>query len=130
MTNLIKPARALALALSVAIATTAVVAWRVPVASAAEATAADKALVDAAKARGEVGEQGDGYLGIVGAPVSAEIRSALTDINAGRAEVYKDTAAKTGVTAEAAGQATARQLFARVPAGQMYKPLDGAWTKK
>lgn len=29
---------------------------------------ADKAAVDAAKARGVVGEQSDGFLGIVGAP--------------------------------------------------------------
>ena len=28
------------------------------------------------------------------------------------------------------GEATARQLIARVPAGQMFKPLGGTWTKK
>ena len=39
-------------------------------------------------------------------------------------------AAKTGVTVEAAGQATARQLYDRIPTGQWYKPLGGSWTKK
>ena len=39
-------------------------------------------------------------------------------------------AAKTGVTAEAAGQATARQLIARLPAGEFYKAEGGAWVAK
>jgi uncharacterized protein YdbL (DUF1318 family) len=92
--------------------------------------AQSKIMVDAAKARGEVGEQGDGYLGPVNPGASAEVRAALAEINAGRAEAYRDTASKTGVTPEAAGQATARQLFARLPSGQYYKPLDGAWMRK
>jgi uncharacterized protein YdbL (DUF1318 family) len=96
---------------------------------AADAAAA-KAVVDAAKARGEVGEQGDGYLGLVVASAPAEVRAAVAEINAGRAAVYRDTAAKTGVTPEAAGQATARQLIERLPEGQSYKPLNGGWTRK
>jgi uncharacterized protein len=90
---------------------------------------AAKAAVDAAKAAGKVGEQGDGYLGII-ADADSALRAAVAEINAGRKQVYADTAAKTGVTIEAAGEATARQLIARVPAGQMYKPLGGSWTKK
>jgi uncharacterized protein YdbL (DUF1318 family) len=91
--------------------------------------ASDKAAVDAAKAAGTVGEQGDGYLGIVSS-ASPAVTAALTNINNGRAGVYAATAAKSGVTREAAGQATGAQLIARVPAGQYYKPLGGAWTKK
>ena len=92
-------------------------------------SAAAKAAVDAGKAGGEIGEQGDGYLGIVNGG-DAALRSAVAEINAGRAAVYRETAAKTGVTPEAAGQATAVQLFGRVQPGQYYKPLNGAWTKK
>lgn len=117
---------ALALALAASFATAATVAT-VP-AFAADAAAA-KAVVDAAKARGEVGEQGDGYIGIVGS-VGADVRAAVTEINNGRAGVYRETAAKTGVTAEAAGQAAARQLESRIPPGQFFKPLDGSWVKK
>jgi uncharacterized protein YdbL (DUF1318 family) len=90
---------------------------------------AAKQAVDAAKAAGKVGEQGDGYLGIIGDADSA-LRAAVAEINAGRKQVYADTAAKTGVTPEAAGEATARQLIARAPAGQMVKPLGGSWTRK
>ncbi|MBS0273808.1 MAG: DUF1318 domain-containing protein [Proteobacteria bacterium] len=90
----------------------------------------DKATVDAAKAAGTVGEQGDGYLGYVGGSADAATTAAVTAINAGRADVYRQTAAKSGVTPAAAGQATGAQLLAKVPPGQFYKPLGGSWTKK
>jgi uncharacterized protein YdbL (DUF1318 family) len=92
-------------------------------------SAAAKAAVDAAKVSGTVGEQADGYLGIV-AGGDAALRSAVAEINTGRAAAYKDIAAKTGVTPEAAGQATAKQLYARLAPGQFWKPLDGGWVKK
>jgi len=91
--------------------------------------AADKVTVDAAKAAGKVGEQADGYLGIV-AGADGTITAAVNTINAGRREVYSQTAAKSGVTPDAAGQATGAQLIAKVPSGQYIKPLGGAWTKK
>ena len=92
--------------------------------------AADKATVEAAKTAGTVGEQADGYLGYVSGSASPAITAAVTNINQGRADVYAQTAAKTGVTRDAAGQATGTQLIAREPAGQYFRPLDGAWTKK
>ena len=91
--------------------------------------ASSKAAVDAAKMQGVVGEQADGFLGIVKGGDPA-LRAAVAEINAGRAAAYRDTAAKTGVTAEAAGQATARQLIARLPAGEFYKAEGGAWVAK
>jgi hypothetical protein len=91
--------------------------------------AADKVTVDTAKAAGKVGEQADGYLGIV-AGADGTITAAVNDINAGRREVYTQTATKSGVTPDAAGQATGAQLIAKVPAGQFFKPLGGAWTKR
>jgi uncharacterized protein YdbL (DUF1318 family) len=92
-------------------------------------SAAAKAAVDAAKAAGTVGEQADGYLGIVAGGDGA-LRASVAEINTGRAAAYKDIAAKTGVTPEAAGQATAKQLYARLAPGQFWKPLDGGWMKK
>ena len=92
-------------------------------------SAAAKAAVDAGKSQGVVGEQGDGFLGIVSGG-DAGLRAAVAEINTGRAAVYKDIAAKTGVTPEAAGQATAKQLYGRLAPGQYWKPLDGGWTKK
>jgi uncharacterized protein len=93
-------------------------------------SAAAKAAVDAAKARGIVGEQGDGFLGFVAGGGDAALQAAVREINAGRAALYRQIAAETGVTAEVAGQATATRLFERLPAGQYYRPLGGAWTRK
>jgi|SRR6478735_1546234 uncharacterized protein YdbL (DUF1318 family) len=91
--------------------------------------AADKATVDAAKAAGTVGEQADGYLGIVSS-ADGTITAAVNEINAGRRQVYTQTATKSGVSPDAAGQATGAQLIAKVPGGQYFKPIGGAWTKK
>jgi uncharacterized protein YdbL (DUF1318 family) len=90
----------------------------------------EKAVVDAAKVAGTVGEQADGYLGFVSGSADAATTAAVSAINAGRADVYAQTAAKSGTTREAAGQATGAQLIARTPAGQFVKPLDGAWSRK
>ena len=84
---------------------------------------------EAAKAAGTVGEQADGYLGIVSGADGA-VTAAVNEINAGRRQVYTQTATKSGVTPDAAGQATGAQLIAKVPAGQFIKPLGGGWTKK
>src|SRR3979490_728175 len=59
---------------------------------AAAQTAAEKAAVDAAKARGQVGEQGDGYLGFVTPSTDPMLAAAVAAINSGRMQVYPDTA--------------------------------------
>jgi uncharacterized protein YdbL (DUF1318 family) len=92
--------------------------------------AADKARVESAKAAGTVGEQADGYLGFVSGSADAATTAAVSAINAGRADVYAQTAAKSGTTRDAAGQATGAQLIARTPGGQFVKPLDGGWSRK
>jgi len=58
------------------------------------------------------------------------VTAAVNEINAGRANVYAETAAKSGVTRDAAGQATGAQLIGKTPSGQFIKPLGGSWTKK
>lgn len=117
------------LMLALATATLALGAVAAPTISVAQSQAA-KQTVDAAKAAGKVGEQGDGYLGFVTGDADTALRAAVAEINAGRKQVYAETAAKTGVTVEAAGEATARQLIARALPGQFVKPLGGSWTRK
>lgn len=90
---------------------------------------ADKAAVDAAKARGVVGEQADGFLGIVGG-ADAATSAAVTHINEGRAKAYAGIAAKSGVSVQQAGEATAQQLIAKLPAGAYYRSAGGGWVRK
>lgn len=133
VTNLLK--RSTRAALSAPLLATALVLGTVGAGSVAYPAhasdlAAAKATVDAAKAKGIVGEQGDGYLGLVTGSADPATIAAMQTINAGRAAVYRDTAAKSGVSVQAAGEATAHMLLAKVPPGQYYKPLNGSWTKK
>jgi uncharacterized protein len=95
----------------------------------AQSLAADKAVVDAAKAKGEVGEQSDGFLGVVQGG-DASVAAAVAAINAGRASAYKAAAEKAGTGPEAAGAAAGQQLTARVPPGQYYRTAQGAWVRR
>ncbi|HEX5379634.1 MAG TPA: YdbL family protein [Phenylobacterium sp.] len=92
--------------------------------------AAAKAVVDAAKAEGVVGEQADGFLGFV-KPGDAAVKAAVAEINAGRAEVYREAAARNGVTPEAAGGSAYVSVIAgKLKPGEYYKPNGGGWVRK
>lgn len=127
-----KRSRPLALALSLFAACAAGLALSVvtiaPVAAADLASA--KATVRAAKTQGIVGEQGDGYLGLVTGSADPNVGDAVNAMNQERKKTFNEIAAKSGVTVDAAGQAAATQFFAMTPSGQYYKPLGGGWTKK
>ena len=86
--------------------------------------------MDAAKAAGQVGEQADGFLGLVSGDAPPPVRAAVAEINAGRADAFKEAAAKAGTDAAAAGAAVAQQLLARMPAGQYHRTPAGAWVRK
>ena len=93
--------------------------------------AADKALVDSAKAQGIVGEQADGFLGFVSPSSDAALKAAVDDINSGRRDLFSQAAAKNGVSVDAAGQsAFATSIFPNLPAGYYYQDATGAWKKK
>jgi len=117
-------------AVSLALSGGAFLAVTLPSVPATAQSAAQKAAVDAAKAGGQVGEQGDGFLGFVTPSTDPMLAAAVAAINAGREQVYRDIAMKSNVTPAAAGQATAEQLFARLPSGQFFRPLNGNWTRK
>ena len=90
-----------------------------------------KAAVDAAKSAGIVGEQADGFLGFVAGGGDPALHSAVNEINAGRAQVYQQAAAKSGATPAAAGaSAFVNAIHPRIPPGQYYKPAGGGWTRK
>lgn len=93
-------------------------------------SAAAKATVDAAKASGVVGEQADGYLGLVSSDAPAAVRAAVAEINTGRTAAFREAAAKAGTSVDVAGAAVGKQLFERLPAGQFYRTVDGRWAKK
>ena len=82
------------------------------------------------RATGAVGEQADGYLGLVGS-ASADIRSQMDSINIQRRAAYTRLASQRGATIEEVAAATACQIFSsRVGPGQYYRLPDGVWRRR
>ena len=96
-------------------------------------TSAQKALIDAAKADGVVGEQADGFLGFRVPSSDAALQAAVRDTNAGRRRVYEQSAATAGDGATAAVAGTRMfetQLLPRISSGQWYRNAQGAWVQR
>jgi uncharacterized protein YdbL (DUF1318 family) len=94
-------------------------------------TAAEKALIDTAKAQGNVGEQADGFLGFRVASADAALHAAVETVNGARRAVYAQSAAQAGTTADVAGaRMFESQLLGRIPAGQWYRHAQGQWVKR
>ncbi len=82
------------------------------------------------RATGKVGEQADGYLGVVGSG-DASLRSQVDAINIKRRAYYTDLAGKRGAKIEEVAAATACEIFAsRVGPGQYYRLADGVWRQR
>jgi uncharacterized protein YdbL (DUF1318 family) len=82
------------------------------------------------RASGQVGEQADGYLGLVG-QAPANVRAQMESINIQRRAAYTQLASSRGATIEEVAAATACQLFAnRVGANQYYRLSDGVWRRR
>ena len=82
------------------------------------------------RATGMVGEQADGYLGLVGS-ASADIRARVDAVNIRRRARYTERAAARGATIEEFAASTACEIFAsRVLPGQYYRLADGVWRRR
>lgn len=79
----------------------------------------------AARASGEVGEQRDGYLGVVGSQ-DGDIAGIVRDINNKRRAIYTSAAAGKS-TIEEFAFTTGCKLIRDTKAGEKYQGLDGSW---
>ncbi|MFN3862906.1 MAG: YdbL family protein [Erythrobacter sp.] len=80
----------------------------------------------AARAAGKIGEQPDGYLGIVGAADKA-LQDLVNDINIKRRAVYTEKAKENNATLEAYALTAGCQAIARTVPGEKYMAPDGSW---
>ena len=94
----------------------------------AQAQSRDPAYA-AARAAGEVGEQPDGYLGVV-AGGSGELRAIVSNINIQRKPAYTQKAAASGATVEQLAFTSGCNLIAQTSAGEKYRSPDGVWTTR
>ena len=94
-------------------------------------TSAQKALIDAAKSQGVVGEQADGFLGFRTPASDPALQSAVSTTNNARRSVYAASAAQAGTTADVAGaRMFETQLMPRISTGQWYKNASGQWVQR
>ena len=83
----------------------------------------------AARAAGQVGEQPDGYLGVVGAG-SADLRALVNAINIQRKSAYTQKAQASGATVEQLAFTSGCNLIQQTSAGEKYRTPDGAWATR
>ncbi len=93
------------------------------------ASAQDPAAITQGRRAGQIGERYDGYLGIVGPSVSAELRRQVASINIRRRALYANLASKRGVSPQEVGITTACSLLRRISIGEYYLPGQGGWRR-
>ncbi len=99
------------------------------IALAAPAIAQRDPAYAAARAAGQVGEQPDGYLGVVGAG-SAQLRALVSDINIQRKSAYTQKANASGATIEQLAFTSGCNLIAQTSRGEKYKTPAGVWATR
>ncbi|NJR77056.1 YdbL family protein [Sphingomonas corticis] len=79
----------------------------------------------AARAAGQVGEQPDGYLGVVSG--GADVRALVNAINIQRKAAYTRSAQAQGVAIDQFAFTTGCNLIQQTRAGEKYRTPDGSW---
>lgn len=82
-----------------------------------------------AKAQGLIGEQSDGYLGLVSASAPADVKALVSDINSKRRQTYQDIAQRNNTSLDAVEALAGKKAIEKTPPGQYVKPA-GSWLRK
>jgi hypothetical protein len=91
------------------------------------------ALPDAlekARSQGLIGEQADGYLGLVSGSAPEEIKKQVDAVNSGRRAKYAELAAARGVDVATFAAITGKKLVEESPEGSFVRGADGKWVKR
>lgn len=113
------------------VAVAAIAALGVAAGAALAQTPQQKALIDAAKVQGIVGEQADGFVGFRVPSSDAALTQAVQVTNAARREAYARSAASAGTTADIAGaRMFESQLRPRISSGEWYRNAQGQWVQR
>ncbi|HYD28315.1 DUF1318 domain-containing protein [Brevundimonas sp.] len=111
----------------------AVAALGVAAGAAFAQTSQQKAMIDAAKAQGTVGEQSDGYLGFRQPSSDPALTQAVTVTNNARRDGYARSAQAAGdgaTTEAAAARAFQTIIMPRIQSGQWYRNAQGQWVQR
>lgn len=84
----------------------------------------------AAKQQGWIGEQNDGYLGLVRASAPADVKALIAKVNAQRKAEFAQIARRNGIAEAEAARVFAREAEARTTPGNYIQNPAGGWVKK
>ncbi len=91
---------------------------------------AASSVIDAAKAECVVGEQIDGYLGVIDEGAADEhLRREVRSINQQRKAFYADLAARNNVTLDVTAALTAEKLINQAASGHCVQDESGSWVQ-
>jgi uncharacterized protein YdbL (DUF1318 family) len=82
------------------------------------------------KADGYIGEQANGYIGLVRQDVPADIKKLVKDTNAKRKAGYQKIAAKQGTSVAEVEKVGGNKAIERTLSGNYIREASGAWRKK
>jgi uncharacterized protein YdbL (DUF1318 family) len=82
------------------------------------------------KADGLIGEQANGYIGLVRQDVPAEIRKLVDEVNAKRKAGYQEIASKQGVSLESVELVGGNTAIEKTLPGNYVRDANGVWRKK
>jgi uncharacterized protein YdbL (DUF1318 family) len=86
--------------------------------------------LEAAKRDGLIGEKADGFVGIVVAKPSAEVRALVDSVNAKRRASYEEIAKKNGTLLDAVAAVAGEKLTGRASPGEWVTDAQGNWYQK
>lgn len=82
------------------------------------------------KADGLIGEQANGYIGLVKQDVSADIRKLVNDVNAKRKAGYKKIAASQGTSLADVERVGGKTATEKTLSGNYIRNTSGSWRRK
>jgi len=91
---------------------------------------ASGASITTAKQAGLIGEQPNGYLGLVVASSPAAVRALVVDINNKRKAHYHTIAQRNGVSLASVEKLAGKKAMRKTPAGQFIRLTSGQWKRK
>ncbi len=86
--------------------------------------------LEEAKTQGVVGEQPNGYLGVVQPGVSAEVQTLVNDVNQKRRQMYEEIARQNSTKLDAVEMLAGKTAIDNTKPGNFIRSSSGQWVKK
>ena len=86
--------------------------------------------LEEAKTQGVVGEQPNGYLGVVQPGASAEVQALVNDVNQKRHHMYEDIARRNSTKLDAVEMLAGKTAIDNTRPGNFIRSPSGQWVKK